>query len=51
MEYRNNNNFSSAKPFDELSDEEQKERIKESALSDNFSWEDANYMADRFEKF
>lgn len=43
--------FSSDKPIDELSPEEEKERIKEAAIYDGFSEEDASYMAHMWEKF
>lgn len=39
------------KTFDELSMEEQKARTREAALSDGFSGEDADYFAQRWEKF
>lgn len=46
-----NNIFSSEKPFEELTLEEQQARIKESALADDFSYEDASYMAHMWENF
>lgn len=46
-----NNIFSSEKQFDELTLDEQQTRIKESALADDFSYEEASYMAHMWENF
>lgn len=49
--YNCNDTISSQKPFDELTLEEQQIRIKESALADDFSYEEASYMAHMWENF
>lgn len=51
MEKTEHNYFSSNKPFDELTPEEQEERIKESASADGFSEDDAQYMAHMWRNF